>query len=319
MRKYRLRNFLFIFTLFTLFLSSLTITTKADTATALSSANPVIQISNYEIVDGSVELDSEFTVEITLKNCNAYATAYNVIVDSTTQNLDLRLVDGEINQVYFQSIAPNSTVSFKQTYSVEKTYPYKSAMITYDFRYSGESGKEFDNRSIITPEVIIPCKLKLNVLSVASTTSIGAQTHINVRCTNDGTIDMSSLVMIIDGNIVESQKIHEFGALKAGEQIMMDCYVSFLKVGTQNINISFEYKDESGITYTLPASEYTVEVTSGNVVSVDTPKDNTKGKVNISGKTFSVKLLIIGIISIVVLSYIIIRLFKYLTKGKKII
>lgn len=319
MRKFKFKNLLFLIILFSILTFDLNIGVQADTASALLNANPVIQVVSYEIIDGSVELDNEFTIEVTLKNCNAYATAYNIIVDSSTLNPDLRLDDGQINQVYFASVAPNSTVSFTQTYSVESTYPYKSAMITYSFNYSGESGKEFDNSSVVTPEVIIPCKLKLNALSVASTTSIGAQTHINVRCTNDGNINMSSLVMLIDGNISESQKIHDFGSLASGEQIMMDCYVSFLKVGTQTLSISFEYKDESGITYTLPASEYSVEVTSGNSLSVDNDNESSNGKFTILGKTYSVKFLIMGILITTILLYVILRLFKQLTKGKKII
>ncbi|MBQ3583705.1 MAG: hypothetical protein IJA27_03230 [Lachnospiraceae bacterium] len=310
-------KFSYLFLVLLLFFSSFSISAYADTATALSSANPVIQVIGYEIVEGNVELDSEFTIQVTIKNCNSYATAYNVIADVSSQDMDLRLTDGAVNQVYFQSIAPDATVSFNQTFSIEKTYPHTSAALTYSFRYSGEDGDEFTNQTTITPKVIIPCKLKVNVLSVASSASVGSQALVNVRCTNDGVIDMSSLVMKIDGNIIDSQKENDLGALKAGEQVMKDCYVNFLKEGIQYIDISFEYKDESGNSYTIPKTSYIVNVSSENTFSVSTTSKSGSGTIQIAGKTFTIKSLVASVIAIVVLVVVILKLLDSINKGRK--
>lgn len=312
MRKEKLSLLLLILVML---ISAFPVSTYADVQSALTSADPVIKIINYEIIDGSVELDNEFTIKVTLKNCNTFATAYNVISDVSSQDMDLRLIDGEVNQVYFQSIAPNATVSFTQRFSLEETYPYRSAMLTYTFYYSGESGIEFDNRTIITPKVTIPCKLKLNVLSVASTASVGSRSLVNVRCTNSGSIDMSSLVMKIDGNIVETQKNTDLGALKAGEQVMQDCYVNFIEEGLETLKISFEYKDESGNTYTLPESEYTVEVTSFNKASVDSTSKSSSRTISIAGRSFSVKWVIATTLFVCAIIYLIVKLLKSTGKG----
>ena len=42
--------------------------TYADVPSALSSADPVIQVQSYEIKNNNIELDSKFTIKVTLKN-----------------------------------------------------------------------------------------------------------------------------------------------------------------------------------------------------------------------------------------------------------
>lgn len=313
MHKAKLSLSLFIFIIL---ISSFPISVYADTPSALATADPVIKIINYEIVEGNVELDNQFTVKVTIQNCNLYATAYNVVSDVSSEDMDLRMIDGEVNQTYFQSIAPGATVSFNHTFSLEDTYPYKSAMLTYTFYYSDENGEEYDNRTIITPKVIVPCKLKLNVLSVASTAVVGSRSLVNVRCTNDGSIDMSSLIMKINGNIIENQKTNDLGALKTGDQVMKDCYVNFLDKGTQTLKISFEYKDESGNKYTFPESQYTVEVSPSTTPSVDSPSNSKTNTISIGNRTLSVKTFILSIILIVTIVVLIVKLLKSIKYGR---
>ena len=50
-----------------------TSTAYGDTASALTNADPVIALTNYEIVDGKLEIGEEFTIKVTIKNCNKYA------------------------------------------------------------------------------------------------------------------------------------------------------------------------------------------------------------------------------------------------------
>lgn len=280
----------------------------ADVSTALANADPAIQVIEYEITNGSVELDSQFAIKVTLKNNNAYATAYNVMAEVSTQDMDLHLIDGQVNQVYYESIEPNQTVSFVKSFTVEKTYPYKNAMLTFTFKYSGENGKEYTNSTDITPKVIIPCKLKINVLSVSDMASLGSRSLVNVRCTNDGIIDISSIVMRIDGNITETQKNVELGELKSGEQLMQDCYVNFTKSGNQDLKISFIYKDDSGNEYSLPESTYEVNVITESITSIDTPSK--------SGNGISVKMIIFISVVVIGIIYVITRLYKSIEKGE---
>lgn len=287
----------------------------ADTPSALSRANPVIQVESYEILSENIELDSSFEIMITARNNNAYATAYNVICEAQSPDMDLHLTDGQVNQVYFQSIAPNETVSFTQTFYIEKTFPYKSASLTYKFSYSDESGTAYSNSTSLSPKITIPCKLKINVLSVASKASLGSRSLVNVRCTNDGTIDISSITMHLSGDIPEEQQEFDLGALKSGEQLMKDCYVNFMKSGSLGLKISFSYKDEAGNTYTIPENTYPVDVSSEKVVTASYVS-STGGGATVGGRTFRLKSLFLVLLLGVPIIYAAYRLLRSMKKGR---
>ena len=240
----------------------------ASVASVLKGADPVIAATGYKIVDGSVEIGQEFTIEVTIQNMNKYATAYNVLVDTASEDLDLRMVDGAVNQHYYPSLAPGEEKTFRQTYKLEERYPYNSAMLTFTFYYCDEKGEEYDNRTIITPLVITPCKLNLNVLSVATTATVEERSLVNVRCTNDGINDIENIVMIIDGPVLDNQKTVSLGSLVSNEQVMQDCYVNFTEVGSHTLTISFEYEDKNGNKFTLEPQTYTVEVNPPSQSSV---------------------------------------------------
>ena len=261
----------------------------------LKDADPVIVATGYEIVDGSVEIGQEFTIEVTIQNMNNYATAYNVLVDTASEDLDLRMVDGAVNQLYYPSLAPGETKTFKQTYKLEERYPYNSAMLTFTFYYCDEKGEEYDNRTIITPLVITPCKLNLNVLSVANTATLNERSLVNVRYTNDGTNNIENIIMKIDGPILDSQKYVHLGSLKANEQGMQDCYINLTEVGSQTLTISFEYEDKNGNIFTLEPQTYTIEVSQSNLSSVTIDNNQVS----------STTMILIGITAIIVLTLII--------------
>ena len=267
----------FVVALITAVSSATSTVNAANVASVLKGADPVIIATGYKILDGSVEIGQEFTIEVTIQNMNKYATAYNVLVDTASEDLDLRMVDGAVNQHYYPSLAPGETKTFTQTYKLEERYPYNSAMLTFTFYYCDEKGEEYDNRTIITPLVITPCKLNLNVLSVANTATIEERSLVNVRCTNDGINDIENIVMKIEGPILDNQKSVELGSLVANEQLMKDCYVNFTASGEQTLTISFEYEDKNGNKFTLDPETYTVMVNELSQSTVNKNNNSLSG------------------------------------------
>ncbi|MBQ3544092.1 MAG: hypothetical protein IJA34_03730 [Lachnospiraceae bacterium] len=289
----------------------------ADIPSALSIADPVIQVQSYEIKNDNIELDSKFTIKITLKNSNAYATAYNIVAEVNTPDISMHLVDGEVNQKYFQSLGPNQTVSFEQSFYIEKSYPHRSAMLTYSFKYSSESGKTYSNSTSLTPKITIPCKLQLSDFSMSEKVSLGSRSHIVVKLVNDGTIDISNIEMRLNANIIDSQKSITLGGLKSGEELTQDCYFNFLKEGEQEVRVSFVYKDESGNTYTIAETSYPIEVTSENQISVKSDSDSQKGTITIAGNNISIVAFIFVMLIAAGIIYVIIQLYKSMQKGRR--
>lgn len=267
----------FALTLITSISSALIVSNAANVVEVLKGADPVIVATSYKIIDGSVEIGKEFTIEVTIQNMNKYATAYNVLVDTASEDLDLRMIDGAVNQLYYPSLAPGEEKTFTQTYKLEERYPYNSAMLTFTFYYCDEKGEEYDNRTIITPLVITPCKLNLNVLSVASTATVNERSLVNVRCTNEGTNDIENIIMKIEGPILDNQKVIELGSLISMEQVMRDCYVNFTELGEQTLTISFEYEDKNGNKFTIEPKEYKVLVNDASSSSVNKTNNKISG------------------------------------------
>ncbi len=269
----QIKSFIYFLLSTCLVFCSLQYTSHADPAASLANADPVIKLIDYEITDGVLEIGNDFTIKGTIRNCNRYADAFNVIVDVSSQDLSLRLEDESVNQLYFETIPAGQSVSFEQTFSIGKTYPYDNAMLTYTFYYSNAATKEFDNRTIITPKVIAPSKLTINVLSVAGSATVGSRSLINVRCTNSGDNDISNIVMHIEGDVEAHNKSIDLGSLVAGDQLMQDCYVTFQNIGENTLKISFSYFDSDGNEYQIEPKEHTVNVKASSNIHATVTKD----------------------------------------------
>ena len=282
---------------------------QADVVSVLSDAAPVIQVVEYQIVNGNVEVDSEFQVEITLKNCNEFSTAYNVICSVETENVGLKLADGEVNQNYIQSIGGNETIKIKKRFYIDKTYPYENAKLTFIMSYTGENGKEYTNSTYISPMIKDACKLKITGLTIPQKATTDSRTMITVKCENEGALNISNLSMKIDGDIQESQKNNYLGDIKAGEQLNKNVYINFNRTGRQEIKISFVYNDESGNEYV--EEEKVVEI------EVSYRTGTTKSKSGSLDTAVDGKLLIVMAVLVIVIIYVIMKLLNSMKKGGK--
>jgi|GEM_PF-5425443 len=241
--------------------------------------NPVIMIEKYEIVEGEVAPGKTFKLSVTIKNKNTHADAFNVIVDESTEDYSLKIANGAPNQIYYETIPAGQTKTFERVFYVGQNYPYDNAMVTYSFYYANEQTKEFQNRTIITPGVILPSELTINVLSVAESAIVGSRSLINVRCTNTGNIDISDIVMHVEGDVPDIYKEISLGGLNAGEQLMKDCDVTYNSSGKKEVKISFKYTDKYGTECTIDEKTYEVEVKSSSVNSGKATNSNKRAKI----------------------------------------
>lgn len=283
-----------------------------DVPNVLPDAEPVVQIAGYEMQEGNIELDSSFTIKIILKNNNAYAAAYNVVADVATSDVRLQLKNAEVSQRYFECVPAGGQVSFTQSFVIDKEYPLNHAILTYNLRYTSESGKEYSNTSYISPGLKKTCKLSVNSISVSENANVGARTIINVKCENVGVVNMSKLSMVLEGNVADNQTSIYLGEIPPGEIINKDVYVTFLKEGTQELKISFEYTDDFGDKYTYEPSFFTVNVNKKKSVGI--ASSNSSG-INIGGQNFSIKMILFTIMSIVGIIYLITKLLDSMKRG----
>lgn len=224
--------------------------------------NPKVLVTSYEITEGIVAKDEEFTIKVELTNMNNYADAYNVVTTFTAYSENVYITEGDSNVVYFEQIKAGETVSFTMQLGVMDVAVLDSVSLGFTSVCSNAAGVEYGVESIITPLIEEKAEMEVPAVSVATKAVVGAKALVSVRYSNVGDNRIENVVMNIEGNIEESQKTVRLEELNVEEQKYLDYYVSFVQEGEQKLTISFEYQDENGNSYSINAKEYVVDVFS---------------------------------------------------------
>lgn len=226
----------------------------------LKEMQPKLIVESYEIVDGQLAKGEEFTLQISVRNTNAYADAFNVVTTFTTETDNVRLVNEVANQKYDEMIPAGQTVTYDYRCEVMDSFDMDTMVMNFFFSYEDKYGRSFENTSMITPRIHKSCVLSINSLSVAENATVGAKALVNLRYSSTGTLAVKNAVMMIDGNILGGTKEVELAELTNDEQRSMDYYVNFSEAGEQLLSISFRYTDENGNEYEVEKQEFAVEV-----------------------------------------------------------
>ncbi len=281
----------------------------------LRESEPKLMVESYEITDGEVSKGEEFTLQIKVRNTNAYANAFNVVTTFTAKTDNVRLVDTVANQKYDAEIPAGQTVTYEYRCEVMDIYERDTLVIEFNFSYADKYGRTYGNNSMITPRIDKNCILSINSLSVAEGATVGAKALVNVRYSSTGMLDVKNAKMVIDGNIIGGTKEVELTELTSNEQRSMDYYVNFSEAGDQVLAISFVYSDENGNEYELEKQDFTVKVNSFQATVTSDDGTAVSSLLDEENKKYA----IIGVASlgVVILLIIVIIVVKCTTSGQK--
>ncbi len=249
--------------------------TENATQDVLKETNPRIMVTGYEIVEGKIAQEENFTLSIEVTNMNKYADAYNVLVTYTSQTSNVRLADGEINQIFFEEIPAGESVTFTMDYQVLASYEADTLVMDYSIAYLDETGTGYNNVSTISPQIDKSCVMNINALSVANKAVVGSKALINVRYSGSGALEIESAKMLVEGNIVGGSKEVNLEVPAEGLQKSFDYYVNFQEEGTQELLISFAYTDENGNEYTVEGKSFSVEVSKYQTAVTNVTQEKT--------------------------------------------
>ncbi|MBQ7360634.1 MAG: hypothetical protein IJW63_11150 [Lachnospiraceae bacterium] len=238
--------------------------------------NPKVLVTSYEITEGIVAKDEEFTIKVELTNMNSHADAYNVVTTFTSYSNNVYITEGNSNVTYFEQIKAGESVSFTMELGVMDVSLSDSVSLGFTSVYSNDEGVEYGIESIVTPLIEEKAEMEVPAVSVATKAVVGAKALVSVRYSNVGDNRIENVVMKVEGNIEESQKTVKLDELNVGEQKYLDYYVTFAQEGEQKLTISFEYQDSNGNNYTIDAKEYTVDVYSYTNVDDEAGVINTE-------------------------------------------
>lgn len=268
----------FLFVCMTM-LVSMSIKTSETTAGKL----PLIVIESYELTSGDFSPGTTSKVTLTVMN-NGDSYAADTVKISFSSLDGVTPVYGTDNQMIIDELQPGEEAQV--VFDVEVPANIEKEKLGMDFEISyvvfekdSKNYLPFTNNASISVPVKYDKTFKVNSVSVAESTTVGATTLVSISYSNDSPSDVKEIELIIEGNIDPQNKKVKIGELSSGQTEYKDTYVKFLEEGHQNINICITYVDGEGRVISREVGNYSVEVgktlNENSSGSVELEKDNT--------------------------------------------
>ena len=284
----------------------------------MKNMSPVIRVESYTI-EGTIEPGSEFVLKLDITNSNKYSDAYNIIIGYEVMIEDtFYIVEGEPNQIYIEYLAGGESVSRQIRIKVVDHVIYPLGVISFNYYYESEDGVSHENTTDISPEITISsqeCEMAINNLLINETAAVNMDSLLTVQYSNTGEVDISNVVLTIQGGITGGVKTVELGTLSAGEQKILDEYIQFAEMGEQLLTVSFAYDDPAGLSYTTDEKRVVVRVAEQQEYTQTTDSNNVFTKIfDISSPAFAVSAGIV--IAILLVAFIVSIIMHKRSKGR---
>lgn len=266
--------------------------TSVEKVVAEEVKDPKLVLESYEVVGGHLTASGEGEIKLTIRNANTKVDAYNVLLSYVSENNRINPVYGLSNQVYIGTIKAQKKVTVTVKVSVSDILDTDTVLTS--FILAGTDGdRDFYNEFFIAVPVTEKLSLKINNVSLAQNSVLGAKSLVSVGYANDGLEDIYGAVMHIEGKIDPSQKLVNIGNILVGESKYLDYSVTFQQAGNQSLKIFFTYKDKNGNMYTSEESNYIVKVTEG---TQEEGEDNAKKNSQNEKSSIWIVFMIIGVV-----------------------
>lgn len=252
---------------------------------------PRVVLQSYSVVEGTFDMGEKSVVKLKLKNTHKNLAASNLLMTYKCESNNVYSTFGKSNQIYIDEIPADTVVEKNIELTVSKTTEAVSVPLTFQLSYiDKKTNVPVDEDFIIY--VPVNGMSFVNSVSVASSTTIGAQTYISANLNNSGYTDAYDVKMIVEGDVKAGNKDasdkgkgkieFNLGNMLNGDKNYNENSIIFNKTGQQTIKISFVYKDKSGEVHKEVAGDYTV-----NVIEKEKIFDNTVVKVANSRISFA--------------------------------
>ena len=244
---------------------------------------PLIVIESYELTSGDFSPGTTSTITLNVMN-NGDSYAADTIKISFSSLDGVSPVYGTDNQVIIDELVAGEQTQVSFAVEVPSNIEKEKLAMDFEISYVVFDGASkdymaFTNIASISVPVKYDKTFKVNSVSVAESTTVGATTLISISYSNDSLADVKEIELIIEGNIDAANKKVEIGELSSGQTEYKDTYVKFLEEGHQTINVSIRYVDGEGRVISRELGNYSVEVgknpNQNSSSSVELEKDNT--------------------------------------------
>ncbi len=269
------------------FILALSTPVSAASLDHLKGHNPYIYVSDYEVVDGVVEVDSTFTLRVYITNANPTTDAYNIMSSFYFVGSESFIMPkGETNQHYIPYVAAGASTYFDITLDVKDSFILPTVDFEFAFTYDTSTDVTFTNSTFITLMQYEKTELSLDVANPSTIAQAGKQTHLSINSTNSGKTEISNVTVTVTGDFTDSPLTFTEDELSPSASFAVNTYIMFDTVGESDISITATYENERGESFDTEEQAYTFNVTDANT-NTNVSVDDSSNTINIfEGNSF---------------------------------
>ncbi|WP_026522045.1 hypothetical protein [Butyrivibrio sp. VCB2001] len=243
--------------------------------------NSVVEVESYSIENGHIEAGKVNDINIKLHNANTYTDANSVIITLTSNSEMIYPTYGNDNQYYIGKLSAGKSSEITVPMIANSVLSGDYIDLTCTIVYESYDKKITNVATMILPTQNIS-SIFVSSVDVSAHATINGKSLLSIGYVNNSLGNINDAVLTVNGNVSESTKNIELGAIAAGKSYTKDCNVIFTESGKQNISIVLTYTDLNGEVVESNLGTYSVNVgeenESGLVSNTNNEMLNTIGK-----------------------------------------
>ncbi len=261
-----------------------------------------VQIESYTIDTEAVVPGEEFTLELTIKNTSDVNTVGSCLITYESEDGMIAPVYGESNQIFIDGINPSKTKKVSIKLKAASLIETLSTPLVFTISYADENSLQNTLTSRLDLPVSTSGTLRIDNISVPTVATLGTKSRISITYANSGADELSNIVLHVVGSKLGDDLEVSLESLGGADKKYAEAYIDYTAIGTQNIQISFTYDDEEGLTHETSRQSYDVVVSS----------DGNYGSSEITAvqgnaiKSYAVQIVIIAVVIVILVVLIII-------------
>ena len=236
--------------------------------------NSVVEIESYSIDGGYIEAGKESNISLTVHNANKNAAANNLIVVVKSNSGMIFPKYGDDNQFYVGNLKAGSSTTIDIPIVVASTFAGDYVDFTCDLVYVSGGQRITNSSTMILPGQSYEA-IAVNSLEVSAHAVKNNQSLLSIGYNNNGTDNIIDAVLVVDGNVSESTREIDLGAIAAGKAYNKDFNIIFTESGEQTVSVSLKYTDANGEQIQSDLGTFRVTVSEENVSTIIEKAPNT--------------------------------------------
>lgn len=282
-----------------------------------SKSKPKIIVSDYTCDPLIVMAGEEFDLDMTFMNTHSSKAVSNVkmYLTMTEETASDNAKQGNVftpvnssNTFFFDSIPAKGTAQkLIRLYVIPDAQP-KTYTLTVNFEYEDSSGNEYTTTELLGINVKQVTEIKVGDIYIPEYLMVGDYVSLEFDIINTGKVQLSNLMVEIDGDINIQSKSTYIGNLDSGSSEYFSGSFTMAQPGESNVTVKITYDDPSGETIE-DIREFTVMVEEPYIPEEDPSMTEPENTVSI-GKI---------ILGVVILGALAGGLFIFIKRSKNVV